>query len=66
MYLKPPEPTSLGLLSYKYGTKPSSNLQAALRIMDKHAGCIDTTKVMKTGCYIKTVKVFILLVLGLE
>ncbi|KAL4237860.1 Vam6/Vps39-like protein [Mactra antiquata] len=47
VYLQPPDPLTLGLTSFKDSTKPAPNLQAALCIMDKHAGCIDTTKALE-------------------
>lgn len=48
VYLQPPEPSMLGLSSFKDGLKPEPNLPEALRIMEEHAGCIDTAKVRFT------------------
>lgn len=45
VYLEPPEPSILGLQSFKDEWKPKPNLSEALRIMEEHAGCIDTVKV---------------------
>lgn len=45
VYLQPPEPTVLGLTAFKDGIKPKPNIPAALKIMEEHAGCLDTTRV---------------------
>jgi len=45
VYLDPPEPAVLGLPVYKNNLKPQPNLTEALRIMEDHAGSIDTVKV---------------------
>ncbi|XP_053393314.1 vam6/Vps39-like protein [Mercenaria mercenaria] len=47
VYLQPPDSVSLGLASYKDGLKPEPNLPAALKIMEQHAGCIDTTRALE-------------------
>ena len=45
VYLQPPEPSFLGLSSYGACSKPEPNVTAALRLMEEHAGCIETEKV---------------------
>ncbi|XP_060583141.1 vam6/Vps39-like protein [Ruditapes philippinarum] len=47
VYLQPPEPSSLGLTAFKDGIKPEPNLPAALKIMEQHAGCLDTTRALE-------------------
>lgn len=48
VYLQPPEPSVLGLTSYKDGqAKPQANIPEALRIMEEHAACLDTTKALE-------------------
>lgn len=47
VYLQPPDPPTLGLSSFKDGPKPEPNIPEALRIMEEHAGCIDTTKALE-------------------
>lgn len=45
VYLDPPEPSVLGLPAYRNDAKPKPDIEKALKIMEKYAGCIDTVKV---------------------
>ncbi|KAL3874849.1 hypothetical protein ACJMK2_037811 [Sinanodonta woodiana] len=45
MYLQPPEPSSLGLSSYS-DSKPRTDMEAALGLLEDHAGKIDTAKAL--------------------
>lgn len=47
VYLQPPEPSFLGLSSYGQCPKPEPNVRAALRLMEEHAGCIETEKALE-------------------
>ncbi|KAH3859338.1 hypothetical protein DPMN_102057, partial [Dreissena polymorpha] len=47
VYLQPPDPSSLGLTAFKEGQRPRPDKDQALRIMEEHAGCIDTTKALE-------------------
>ncbi|XP_052769246.1 vam6/Vps39-like protein [Mya arenaria] len=47
VYLEPPDHSVLGLPAFKDGQKPKPNIEEALRIMEEHAGCIDTTRALE-------------------
>lgn len=47
VYLSPPVPSTLGLSSFRDGLKPEPNIKEALKIMEEHAACIDTTMALE-------------------
>lgn len=69
VYLQPPEPSFLGLSSYGVCSKPEPNVTAALRLMEEHAGCIETEKALELlppGIKIKDILVYLENVLELK